>query len=67
MKFYEILRKTRIENNITIQKMADELGISNRGYRYYETGERTPSFSTLIKICDIFNVSADYMLGRTKK
>ena len=32
----------------------------------YETGEREPGIDELIKIADYFNVSVDYLIGRTE-
>nr|WP_278659121.1 helix-turn-helix transcriptional regulator [Ruthenibacterium lactatiformans] len=44
--------------------MADILGIGIRSYRAYESGDREPYFSTLVKIADYLDVSADYLLCR---
>lgn len=44
-----------------------ELGISIMTYYRYERGEREPSLSTLVAIADYFDVSLDYLAGRTDK
>lgn len=44
---------------------AKELGISDSSYRHYEHGINGPSNGVLCKICILFNVSADYLLGLT--
>lgn len=36
-----------------------------RSYRRYETGEREPDASTLVRMADYYHVTADYLLGRS--
>lgn len=48
-------------------KLANEIGISLRALKYYSSGEREPSMSTLIALADFFNVSIDYLVGRSDK
>lgn len=43
--------------------MGEIFGVSQVAWTYWETGKREPNISTLIKICEYFNVSADYLLG----
>jgi len=40
--------------------------VSRTAYSNYELGIREPSLEMVVKLCDLFNVSADYMLGRLK-
>ena len=47
------------------KSMADNLGIGYRNYQRYERGEIDPPTSKLIQLADFFDVSADYLLGRT--
>ena len=63
--FHKRLNETRKNAGITAQQMADWLGIELRSYRYYESGDRVPSFAMLVKIANKLNVSTDYLLGRT--
>lgn len=58
------LNQTRIQKGFTAQQMADEIGVSLRAYRFYESGSREPNISTLVKIADILDVSLDYLLCR---
>lgn len=44
---------------------ASELGISRGALSFYENGERTPDAEIIYKICELCNVSADYLLGFT--
>lgn len=65
MKFHEILKKIREERNLSTDSVAENIGVSVAAYRYYERGERQPTFETLCNIADYFDVSADFLLGRT--
>ncbi|MCL2772529.1 MAG: helix-turn-helix transcriptional regulator [Oscillospiraceae bacterium] len=57
------LKNLRNEKNLTQMDIAGVIDISLRAYRYYETGEREPTVSTIIKFCEYFQVSSDYLLG----
>jgi transcriptional regulator with XRE-family HTH domain len=45
--------------------MAAFLGITERGYQCYEQGEREPPIAKLIALADYFDVSIDYLVGRS--
>lgn len=47
------------------KQIAEGLNMPVRTYRRYENGEREPSVSTLAALADFFNVSTDYLLGRS--
>jgi len=51
-------KKTQLE-------MADYLGITRPAYTAYERGTRQPDYEILQKLADFFEVSTDYLLGRT--
>lgn len=63
--FCDTLKKLRDESNLTQSELANKLNITRSSLSLYELGKRTPDFNTLSKIADFFNVSADYLLGRT--
>lgn len=65
MRFNERLKMIRQESGKTQKAVYEELGISPNGYASYEQGRTEPSIDTLIKLCKIFDVSADYLLGLT--
>jgi len=46
--------------------MAEKLGISQPAYIRYEIGGSEPTQANLVKIADIFDVSVDFLLGRTE-
>lgn len=59
------IKELRTENKITQADLAKVLKISDRAVGYYESGEREPDQDTLLQIADYFDVSVDYLLGRT--
>ncbi|MEV2911020.1 helix-turn-helix transcriptional regulator [Paenibacillus larvae] len=64
-KFSLILRNLRIKKGSPQKDIAEKLGISTRAYRFYETGDRFPDFHGLITLADYFDVSLDYLVGRS--
>ena len=65
MRFCERLIMIRKESDMTQKDVYEKLGISANGYASYEQGRTEPNIDTLIKLCRIFEVSADYLLGLT--
>src|SRR5690606_375789 len=59
------LRYLRKTLNLTQSELANTLGITRGTYAHYEIGKREPDYETLQKIADFFEVSTDYLLGRT--
>ena len=64
--FQERLVEQRKLNKITQRQLADYLQITQPSYIRYENGSSEPSLETLVKIADYFDVSVDYLLGRTE-
>lgn len=63
--FNDRLRAFRKQTRFNQRDMAQELGLTHRSYRRYESGESEPTLSVLIKLADYFQVSLDYLAGRT--
>lgn len=61
--FSEMLRGLRKDNGITQAQLAKEIGVSKSSINMYERGEREPSYKTLEKISQYFNISIDLLLG----
>lgn len=59
------LKFLRKQKNITQLKLAMDLNMNQNTISRYENGEREAGYQELIKIADYFNVSIDYLLGRT--
>ena len=63
--FSERLRETRQKRIFTQKNISDHLGIAERAYQNYEYGNREPNLETLVKLADFFDVSLDYLVGRS--
>jgi transcriptional regulator with XRE-family HTH domain len=59
------IRNLRESENIQQNEFAKKIGVSNVVLSRYESGERKPDYETLEKIADYFEVTTDYLLGRT--
>lgn len=59
------LKELRESRRIYQKEMAEHLGLSFRGYQDYETDKSEPKLRTLIAISDYYQVSIDYLVGRT--
>src|SRR5262245_7746629 len=59
------LRELRLKNFHTHEGTAKLLNINIRMVTRYENNEVAPSADVVIRMADVFNVSADYLLGRT--
>ena len=59
------LKKLRIEKKKKQDELAEYLRVTTRQYQRYESAEQEPNLDKLIKIADYFDVSTDYLLGRT--
>ena len=64
--FAERLLELRSERGISQAKLAKELGVSFSVVCYWETDRSEPTAVNIVKVADYFNVSADYLLGRTE-
>ena len=60
-----ILKSLREEKNLRQADLADFLEISQQAYQRYENGTSEPNGDGFIKLADFYNVSTDYLLGRT--
>ncbi|MGN1202204.1 MAG: helix-turn-helix domain-containing protein [Eubacterium sp.] len=59
------LKELRKQRNITQLKMAMDLNMNQNTISRYENGDREAGYKELIIIADYFNVSIDYLLGRS--
>lgn len=59
------LRDLREDNDITQKQIAKYLNVRQNTYSQYETGKRDISVELLSKLSDFYNVSADYIMGKT--
>lgn len=63
--FSNNLLRLRKERKLSLQALGDILGISNQAVSLLEKGKNVPRFNVLIAIADYFDVSLDYLVGRT--
>ncbi len=63
--FSRSLALLRKERGISQRTASKELGISQALLSHYENGVREPGLNFVVKACDYYNVSADFLLGRT--
>lgn len=61
------LKRLRESLNLSQLKFADKCGISQTTYSHYETGLNLITTINAYAICKIYNVSMDYLVGRTNK
>lgn len=60
-----MFKKIRLEKSFTQKQVATGIGVAERQYQYYEYGKKTPSALILIALADYFDVSLDYLVGRS--
>ena len=61
------LKKIRKAKCVSQLKLAMDLHLNQNSISRYETGEREADYKTLIACADYFDISVDYLLGRTDK
>ncbi len=57
------LKALRTDLDLKQADVAEKLGVSQSVYGNYEQDKRSPDFDTLVKLCLLYHVSADYLLG----
>ena len=60
------IRDLREDHDLTQQKLADALNITQRKYSYLETGAQPLTDEILVKLADFYDVSIDYILMQTR-
>ena len=65
MKFSERLKEIRAERGVSQRMVAVSVGMAPMAYQKYEYGTREPAFRQLIALADYFEVSIDYLVGRS--
>lgn len=63
--FARTLALLRRERGISQRRAAAALGVSQALLSHYENGLREPGLNFVVRACDFYNVSADFLLGRT--
>ena len=66
MNTLEKIRYLRFKHRFTQQIVADAIGVSLTTYSKYELGKINIPVEVLIKLSDFYDVSIDYLVGRSK-
>lgn len=64
---YQRIRDLREDSDMTQEQVAKILGLQTTTYRRYEVGERECPTHIIIKLCFLYNTTADYILGITNE
>lgn len=67
MLFREILKNEREKAKLTQGALGESLGVTAKAISSYEAGRTQPTIETLVCLANIFEVSLDYLLGRSNK
>ena len=59
------LLQLRKESGLTQQQTANMIQITLRQYQRFEKGDQKPGYDNLVKLADCFQVSLDYLVGRS--
>jgi len=65
MSFSKRLKELRTSRALTQKQVYEAVGMSAIGYQRYEYGDREPAYQNLIALADYFDVSLDYLVGRS--
>lgn len=66
LKINERLKILRKEKNLTQVQVAEFLKQTPRAYQYCEAGSHIPDFLNLVALADFYDVSMDYLIGRSE-
>ena len=64
--FAERLKELRLKNNLKQDDVGKIIGVTKTQISDMENGRRTTTIENLIILADYFNVSADYLIGRSQ-
>ncbi len=59
------IKELRLENGWRQEDLAKKMNTNRQTIARYETGERGLAVDTILRLCDIFECTADYLLGRS--
>lgn len=59
------IRDLRAQRGWTQDDLASRLNLKRQAVGHYETGQRDIDSETILRLCDIFGCTADYLLGRS--
>ncbi|MCD8372408.1 MAG: helix-turn-helix domain-containing protein [Clostridia bacterium] len=66
MDFKERLKDLRTESKMTQKQLAQKINVTDDCIYFWEKGRSEPSISQIIELADLFEVSCDYLLGKSE-
>lgn len=67
MDYRQRMKDLREDHDLTQAQVGAVINKSQQGYNHIEAGRAELKIEDLIKLCDLYQVSADYFIGRTQK
>lgn len=67
MTYQERIYNLRVDNDYTQEKIAKVLKITKQTYGKYENGKLNMKIEDLIRLCEFYNISPEYILGFTNE
>ncbi|MBQ1263856.1 MAG: helix-turn-helix transcriptional regulator [Oscillospiraceae bacterium] len=67
MDYRQRMKDLREDHDLTQAQVGEVINKSQQGYNHIETGRAELKIEDLLKLCDLYQVSADYLIGRTNK
>ena len=67
MNYRERMKSLREDRDLTQTQLGKVLNKSQQGYNHIEAGRAELKIEDLIKLCEFYNVTADYLIGREDK
>ena len=65
MSFSELLKQCRKKQGVSQAELAAKLGVTQQAVGKWESGKSSPDPSTVARIAELLNTTADYLLGLT--
>ena len=65
MSFSDRIIQLKNERKLLQKDIASSIGLSLRAYQYYKKRQKEPTLSVLLRLADYFDVSLDYLVGRS--
>ena len=63
--FAQRITALRQDKKLSLQELGDAIGKTNQAISLFEKGRGLPSFEVLCQLADYFDVSLDYLVGRS--
>ncbi|MDO4307577.1 MAG: helix-turn-helix transcriptional regulator [Eubacteriales bacterium] len=64
---YQRIQDLRVDSDLSQREISEILHITQRSYSHYETGSRGIPIEMLIRLADYYDISIDYLVGRTDR